>query len=442
MPPKTEILVHVCAPSRASDDARYRKEARGYLQFEATARHALHDEQYIKGTHDGRSSFSEAIESSTTSSSSPDARHAKKRTLARALASTDELLRTPEVSRTGFHHAPIRGTPAINPWNKIHGKSPYIDIERTPAETRPRTAPTERTCIQETPHPRRSQSDSWETPPSVIPDSQPSIPQLKRPLLSSSPSPTRRSSSPSPKRRHYTSVKITSPTQNSSSPVPPEPQLDRAPFVLLPPTSSISTHTPLPRPTTTREIHGPRPPISSLPFKTHLTPSLDVIVNHLPLPTFFTPQQLRPPLRPLQALERGHWSFPISSIPTDTWGKFWTFLESFIQEGRASWGVWCVVEGDEKRVEEQQNNDEHKKLEGLERAEKRLENQGKEIGQKDGKSKEAPSPDAASPTFKLYCWGETAQEMWLVLFIGSHRRIKGCGAQWIDAWGEAVLQMK
>ncbi len=43
---------------------------------------------------------------------------------------------------------------------------------------------------------------------------------------------------------------------------------------------------------------------------------------------------------------------------------------------------------------------------------------------------------------KLYCWGEIVPEIWLLLFVASHRQIKGCGAQWIDAGGEAVIQMK
>lgn len=43
---------------------------------------------------------------------------------------------------------------------------------------------------------------------------------------------------------------------------------------------------------------------------------------------------------------------------------------------------------------------------------------------------------------KVYCWGEIVPEIWLLLFMASHRQIKGCGAAWIDAGGEIIVQMK
>lgn len=43
---------------------------------------------------------------------------------------------------------------------------------------------------------------------------------------------------------------------------------------------------------------------------------------------------------------------------------------------------------------------------------------------------------------KVYCWGEIVPEIWLLLFMASHRQIKGCGAAWIDAGGEVIVQMK
>lgn len=42
---------------------------------------------------------------------------------------------------------------------------------------------------------------------------------------------------------------------------------------------------------------------------------------------------------------------------------------------------------------------------------------------------------------KVYCWGEVVGEMWLLLFIGSGRKIKGVGVRWVDAGGEAVMVM-
>lgn len=43
---------------------------------------------------------------------------------------------------------------------------------------------------------------------------------------------------------------------------------------------------------------------------------------------------------------------------------------------------------------------------------------------------------------KVYCWGEVVGEVWLALFIGSKRKIKGSGARWVDAGGVAVVCMR
>lgn len=43
---------------------------------------------------------------------------------------------------------------------------------------------------------------------------------------------------------------------------------------------------------------------------------------------------------------------------------------------------------------------------------------------------------------KVYCWGEVVTEVWLVMYMGGKRKIKGLGSQWIDARGEAVVLMR
>ena len=43
---------------------------------------------------------------------------------------------------------------------------------------------------------------------------------------------------------------------------------------------------------------------------------------------------------------------------------------------------------------------------------------------------------------RVYCWGEVVGEVWLALFIGSKRKIKGSGARWVDAGGVAVVCMR
>lgn len=102
-------------------------------------------------------------------------------------------------------------------------------------------------------------------------------------------------------------------------------------------------------------------------------------------------------------------------MPTSTWSKelmtkCWDFLISFVGEGRAGWGVWCVREMEALRYGEgsDKENDTPKEQEGV----------------------------------KVYCWGEVVGEVWVVLFLASERRIKGVGARWMDAGGEAVVVMK
>lgn len=43
---------------------------------------------------------------------------------------------------------------------------------------------------------------------------------------------------------------------------------------------------------------------------------------------------------------------------------------------------------------------------------------------------------------KVWCWGEIVGEVWLFLFVGSKKATRGCGAKWVDAFGEAVVVMK
>jgi hypothetical protein len=43
---------------------------------------------------------------------------------------------------------------------------------------------------------------------------------------------------------------------------------------------------------------------------------------------------------------------------------------------------------------------------------------------------------------KVYCWGEVVAEVWLIMYMGGKRKIKGVGSAWIDAGEEAVVVMK
>lgn len=123
--------------------------------------------------------------------------------------------------------------------------------------------------------------------------------------------------------------------------------------------------------------------------------------------------------------------------------------------GNGSFGVSCVVEGRRSEGEgrsREVGRGEREKLEKTDVAERR---RGREV--EVGRSEEAMSdaenkkqvPDeeawmqsVENPLLKLYCWGEIVPHIWLLLFTASHRRIKGCGARWIDARGEVIIEMR
>lgn len=387
-----EILVHVSGPSRGPDDARYRKEAQEFLSFEPASTHHLYtgaNGLHLKHPHtidNLRETFLHNLKKTTPAPSAQTIRPSS---------------RTPALLGENIHHA--------LPWTATH-ETPKLLIERTPALPRPRTAPNASTSSQEAPTLRRTQSDSWQTPPSVIPDSQPtpkpndsprlfSSPYLKSPFESSSPSPTHHSS---PTAKHAR-VQVT-----SSPPTAPDRPTSLALPTCPPPIQTSIPASTSPAPSLPLEIHPPRPRPSTSHFTTHLTPSLLTISTKLPLSKYFTPQ-LR--TRTLDALERGHWLIPLSTWDEALITRFWRFLVGFVGEGRAGWGVWCVREMQMRP------------------------------GLNSGSSKENHSPVEREEVVKIYCWGEVVGEVWLMLFLASDRRIKGVGARWVDAGGGVVVRM-
>lgn len=124
--------------------------------------------------------------------------------------------------------------------------------------------------------------------------------------------------------------------------------------------------------------------------------------------------------RDLDPLERGYWfvrfditgtdrdrdrdrdtlhSNAIPTWPSPLFEAFWSFLTDFIgRDGRAGWGVWCILE-------------------------------------RNGDSR------SSQVTLKVYAWGEVAMHIYLLLFLASERRVKGMGAQWKDSREEVVVQM-
>lgn len=344
-----EILVHIAAPSTAHDDARYRAQVAAILDFQSASRYPIQIPDQDHPTH--------------LLSADPTLSHERSR----------------EASRPAFS-------------DHSHEYPDPRENDPIPVSNRER------------------EFDSLDSLISVIPDSQEIAtivssqsaeildPPSKRPCISS-PSP---SQSQSPYTHTHTHAESTTdqPAAQQCSPA----IID----------STLSIDLPL-------EIHPPKPPISTAPFKTNITPTLSMLTERLkPARTYNPTHQTRD----LDPLERGYWFVrftitdtdqqdqdrdrdPVSNpdlTPSPIWPAplfraFWSFLSDFIgRDGRAGWGVWCILERDGPLL-------------------------------------------SSRVTLKVYAWGEVAMHVYLLLFLASERRIRGMGVQWRDYREEVVVQM-
>lgn len=453
MAPQVEILVHVSGPSCGADDARYREEALGFLGFDIAERHTIvgsaartenaveqrHSHVGIAGTDEG---LPRELQISSGAEKAPH--HSRVRDLPAKLPPWQ----TPIFSR--------RPTASTLPWTATK-QTPHLLIERTPALPRPQTAPTP-SAPSQAPHVRRSQSDSWQTPPSEIPDSQPtphslgppdvsSSPSLKRPFASSSPSPTQNTSPPVKRPRLESSssppfedppIETRLPPSTNgplpevpSSPPPQDPPAEAQYPAVEPPSSPPSGENPPPPPSPTTdpwqtlEIHPPRPKPSNKAFTTHLTYSLKTLAAIPALAQWYKPLTTT---RTPETLERGHWLVPMHTWTETQKRGFWGYLNDFVGRGQAGWGTWCVREV--YRLDEQ--------AVGV--------RTGRESEKDDQARNQAPTQqkqgEGEGEVVKIYCWGEVVGPVWMLLFIASKRDIKGVGARWVDAGGVPVVLMK
>ncbi|CAP79790.1 Pc12g01630 [Penicillium rubens Wisconsin 54-1255] len=377
---QSEILVHIAAPSTAQDDARYRAQVAAILEFQCASRQPLMESKSSAPDPDHAHPFSSAAHSSVPSTTQHEA---------------SPILR--EAPRPAY--ATLSSDRRLLP--EREGATPRQPINSN--------------------HP-----DSLESLISVIPDSQPEIAEelvQPRAELSSpsqlAPPPKRPRTSPAtPNPAQPVSI-IDSPAADQPAAahkvIPAENQDHRLPTGYIPhPTTSHHIPATIPNPinlsTLPLEIHPPKPPISTAPYTTHITPTLSMLAERLnPARTYKPSSQTRP----LDPLERGYWLVHLAienqiqnqDQNTRTWPyplfhAFWSFLSDFVgRDGRAGWGVWCILEA---------------------------------------------APSTLSHThvsLKVYTWGEVAMHVYLLLYLASERRVRGMGVQWRDAREEVVIQM-
>lgn len=402
---KSEVLVHVSAPSGVADDARYRAQVEAILNFQP------HSCQKI--TADQSSASSSQVPQEAAEAIDPAPRGG-------AVAAPPASTR--HVSQKDSLETPVSVIPDSQPeqpgpaleTDRLSLIPELADCERPPKRIRGTSSPP--------PDPHDVQHDSAGQH-SI--DPKPTKPTINSPTLVID--------------RHQGDHKQKAPAETGPR------QIDPVLPVLLP-----------------LEIKPPLPPISMAPFTTHITPTLDMLTTRLKSSRTYNPTAQS---RALETLERGYWHLRInlvSSLPSPgetttntntnlqypapnnfklyshptTWNKnlftrFWSFLSDFIaKEGRAGWGVWCILQDADADADAEADSSSPAST-----ADK---NSDVLIPvETDGLVK----PDGQSLDLKVYAWGEIACHVYLLLFLASERRIRKMGAQWRDARDEVVIQM-
>ncbi|KGO70261.1 hypothetical protein PITC_020800 [Penicillium italicum] len=450
IPDSHEILVHIAAASTAQDDARYRAQVASILDFQCASRQPLMEESKSSAptdadnTHDF--SAGAAVQSSVLSTTQHEASPILREALRPAYATLS----------SGDHSPPEKDAPAP----RTHIISNHPDSLESLISVIPDSQPgiadelvhAERSCEELSP-------PSQLAPPLKRRRTAPAEPDPAQPgLVADSPATDQPAAFhrvlPIGSQDHFPPTGFPQiPIEKARS----DPGNGPVGSITHPTTSShhMPTTTPSPAPkhinlsTLPLEIHPPRPPISTAPFTTHITPTLAMLAERLKPPRTYKPSTQT---RPLDPLERGYWlvhlaienpqnqardpadllpdpdqnpksgttnlnQTPTPNPKTTTKTKenlhiwpsplfhaFWSFLSDFVgKDGRAGWGVWCFLEA------------------------------------------ATPAPSMLSSdthlSLKVYAWGEVAMHVYLLLFLASERRIRGMGVQWRDSREEVVIQM-
>ena len=457
MHPLCEILVHISAPSGASADKRYRQQASNLLQFQPGNRIDILPARY--GNDQGQDTnasegkgFGKAhpvpgedldseygsFDASLLATPGPAAGRdlGALRTILRKSVTKKPLIPPALLPETPLSKCPppeIHALSSAHPQNDSMAKKEIdeskILVAQTPTSPRPRMAPLAN--LQKSPRPlRRSQSGAWE-PPSTVPDSQPIFHPPKHSISSSPQSSMYQRASPNPKRRRQ---QTSSPAQGPRTSVATDvrsSQPSQKDFALV--IHSSSQYTTPSKSSNVKTIHSvaaPPPPVDITPFRTHITRDLDVLAAGMEksmkkaIAAEFSDKQEYPPSRTLRVHERGHWNVHIDSFPPELKEHMWLFLESVVTSGRAGFNILLVVE-----------EREHFPRPNQQATRTRLSVDRSKVHPKSNNRKK-------EEVLKLYCWGEVVVHMWIMLFIATKRQIKGLRAQWIDAAGEVVVQMK
>lgn len=457
---RSEILVHVSAPSRAKDDARYRTLAEAAAEFEPVSRQCVFSEQEINCNRPGSENGSAGSAGASPTSQEGGINSGDE--LESVISTQESISISKSLSVTKCPAPGCEELPSGLPDNEGSYSHPP-DRPSGLQDSRDSTDSKE-DGVHDPPSQRSCVSGSLETPLSVIPESQPAPPpteagdttlehlqlpdvQVERSFQSDF-SDTRK------RRRLNTESSADSSTTDMRVPssLPEERQLQDTNQQIQPEKgaqsklSNASADDSLitqasPQNKTSHEpgqllsldvlplmLRPPPPPVSTERFETHVTPTLRMLAERLKRSRTYQPlRQTREP----DKLERGFWFLRIyiadqnegsgetqkerqntldepNPAKANQWTvsfftRFWSFLADFIaKEGRAGWGVWCILE--EASVPKQDST-------------------------------------CRPLTLKVYTWGEVTSHVYLLLFLASERRIRGMGAQWKDGAENTVIEM-
>ncbi|KAI0555373.1 hypothetical protein F4679DRAFT_523475 [Xylaria curta] len=439
-----EILIHIGAPSRAVDDARYRSLAAAYVAFEPVEPVCLYPQSSNNSNiEDSRHSL--AIDEEESSDISWDDRIGSFRSLQASFRSAVDNADSPQMhickapNHSFLQQIPAPATQASweTPPGSVQDSHPtnYLECTSLTSPTKilenyyfqchepssgsskhdsqstmlntPSRYPSQshgyrpsqkklisssQQMIPCTPHIRgltEVQSNSREGPEyrepeaPVADESDDSVIEETR-FLSSPPGLIRADSEPPPKSRRLDLVTSPQPSRAASDigPQSLRGHEDRAKIEFL--DGHGYTYESL-------EIRPPEPPVSELYIEPQdlITYGLQKLGHDVDKHPRYRPEEQT---RQLSPYERGHWLLDCSSWEPELKHHTWAFLANYIARGVAGWGVWC------KR-------------------------------------------DPSFTELRVYCWGTVVPHIWYLLWISTLQKIHYTSCSWIDAEGERVVIM-
>ncbi|RGP60954.1 hypothetical protein FLONG3_10682 [Fusarium longipes] len=436
----TEILVHVTAPSRSTDDVLYRQFAQAYLAFEPQKRTQLHlaspsqtgKEPYDVALHHGRSpepsqirvgaSFGQSFEITSQDMSFEGALDNRASPRLPHTTVTQDI--TPSSDGRGFgslpswcappsqisdsYPMPDSGLLSVSPSRILRQYIGRKQSSQTSLPSSPTTykqrAPGESPCIPSSlPAPSQEDSLPLEPPGFILAEDTISATQEREEIAFPIPSanteivafehlmPDVEHVSASVFSSHSS---VRSPRGRSEPPPAKRSRISQAEHVDLFRSSSDAgralsmTNSQIDQINSSLEIRPPSPSVGVKDVK-----PADLISEKFAKLSRDLGSRYRPTVtRDIDPFERGYWLLDCRDWNPTVRFNAWVFLSNYLKSGSAGWGIWC-------------------------------------------------RRDTTHDWIRLYCWGHVTKHTYLLLYLASWRRVKTTGAKWHGADGEVVLEI-